>query len=248
MIRLAAMSFRISRDVMALLLAALLPVLPAFADDGAAGEPAVESQKYEFPYKEIFGKSKHDVGNYAKVTHKLGASSMKGDRDDNYKAHRDLEIDIVASDAATLRLKARLVEESRTDGEASFKDDVLEEILGTGIFSSQAWEVATVQNGATGRLSTSFAPDVSWEFAAARYRKVQEPGSVIAVLRHDERRIEFLQDEQDLIKAYEEGDWLASGAAREYTFRASLDPELKLLLLGGMEAAKISARFWDSIH
>jgi hypothetical protein len=208
----------------------------------------VESYKYKFPYKEMFGKSKHDVGNYAKVAHKLGASSTKGDGDDNYKAHRDLGIDIVTGNAATLRLKARLVQESRTDSEASFRDDVLEEILGTGILGSQAWAVATVQNRATGTLSTSFAPDATWEFATATYRNVQEPDSVIAVLRHDARRIEFLQDEHDLIKAYEDGEWLASGAAREYTFRASLDPELKLLLLGGMEAAKISARFWDSIH
>jgi len=242
------MSLRICRGVVALLLASQLPDVPAFADGGAADEPGVERYIYEFPYKEIFGKSKHDVGDYAKVAHKLGASSSKGDGDNNYKAHRDLGIDIVTGSAATLRLKARLVQESRTDSEASFRDDMLEEILGTRILSSRAWEVATVQNRATGTLSTSFAPDATWDFATATYRNVDEPNAVIAALRHDERRIEFLQDERDLIKAYEDGEWLASGAAREYTFRAGLDPELKLLLLGAMEAAKISARFLDSIH
>ena len=172
MLRLVAMSVRICHVVVALLLASLVPVVDTFADDVAAGQQAVESYKYKFPYKEMFGKSKHDVGNYAKVAHKLGASSTKGDGDDNYKAHRDLGIDIVTGNAATLRLKARLVQESRTDSEASFRDDVLEEILGTGILGSQAWAVATVQNRATGTLSTSFAPDATSRFRIGKSRRI----------------------------------------------------------------------------
>jgi hypothetical protein len=209
----------------------------------AAEPPAVESYKYTFPYKEMWGTSKHPVGDYADISHKVGPVSSKSSDRYNYKSRRELGIDIVTTDAATLRLDAKLVERGEGEDNATLFDEILEELIDMQL----GWDTS-VHRSARGTLSTSFAPDVVWELAVSRYSPNMEPGSVIALLVYGDRKIQFVEQKFGLIDVFEEGDWLSSGADREYTFREDLDPELKLVLLGGMEAVKISIKFHDSLH
>jgi hypothetical protein len=240
----------IRHGVTLILLAALVPGMETHADESAVPPAAIESYKYKFPYKEIFGKSEHRVGDYAQVVHKVGATTTKGDVDENYKASRKLSIDIVTNDSTTARIDAKLIERGYSEDDATFTDEIVEELLHTDFF---VLHETTVLRSAKGTLGTSAAPDVVWEFIAARYSqtgygRIREPDSVTAVLTHGERKILFLEAEDGLMNAYEDGEWLGSGADREYTFSKYLDPDLKLVVLGGMEAAKISAKFMDSIH
>ena len=142
------------------------------------------------------------------------------------------------------------MERGYSEDDATLIDEIVEELLNTDFFVLRE---TTILRAAKGTLATSLAPDVVWEFTAARYSRtryssISEPDSVTAVLAQGERKILFLEGEKGLINAYENGEWLGSGADREYTFSGDLDPGLKLLVLGGMEAAKISAKFIDSIH
>lgn len=217
----------------------LMLAIPALA----AEPPAVESYQYEFPYREMWGKSKHSVGDYAEINHKFGATTTRSSDRFNYKSRRELGIDIVTTDAATLRVDAKLVERGEGEDNSTLFDEFLEQLI-----DMQLARDTSVHRSARGTLSTSFAPDVVWELAVSRYSPNLEPGSVIALLIYGDRKIEFVEQESGFIDVFEEGEWLSSGADRVYTFREGLDPELKLVLLGGMEAVKISIKFYDSLH
>lgn len=228
----------------------------AAASEGPTSSPggdyAVETYTYEFPYREIFGKSKHKVGDFARVVHHVGAISNRSDGS-SWKAGRKLWIEIATADAGTLRLDAKLVERGTAEDTATFLDEVFEELLDTQL----GWEVS-LQRSAKGTLGMSDEPGVSWQFVMDVSEPDKDSSSLTATLVQGERRLDFLEEGcngnqaypgQGLcIAAYEEGRWLGHGDNREYVFREGLDPGLKLLVLGGIEAVKISVKFHDSLH
>lgn len=224
----------------------------ALPQEAPGADYAVERYVYEFPFAEFFGKSKHKVGDYAEVVHRVGGIGTRG-RGDSWRARRDLWIEISTKGGATLRLDAKLVERGVIEDHATLLDELFEELL-----DMQIGQQTDVERSATGTLTTSDEPGAIWQFALLVLDPHDADPFVTAELVNDKRRLWF--EEQDCIGgspqpgrkvcvgAWEGNRWLGSGDAREYVFREGLDPGLKLVVLGGIEAAKIAVRFNDSIH
>lgn len=212
----------------------------------------IERHVYNFPFVEIFGKSKHKVGNYAEVVHRVGGIGNRS-KGDSWRARRDLWIEIATTDGATLRLDAKLVERGFIEDNATLLDELFEELL-----DLQIGQETDIERSATGTLTTSEQPKATWRFALLVLDSHDGDPYLTAELVSVERRLWF--EEEDCIgrspqpgrkvcvAAWEGDRWLGFGDAREYVFREGLDPELKLVVLGGIEAVKIAVRFNDSIH
>ena len=212
----------------------------------AAEDSAVESYDYAFPFKEIFGRSDHRVGDYAEVEHLARSRSTKGKGGYKYEAYGKLRVKIRTSDAATLKFEGKMFQYGRHKDESGLLDEAME-----GLFKTQFGVTHTFSRSAKGKLSTSLNPDIVWQFDMDRQVVPKGPDGPVAQMAHGDRTIQFLWQSSGgkaIIDAYEDGLWLSSGAARNYTFRENLDPDLKLLLLGGMEAVKVAAKFHDTLH
>lgn len=201
-----------------------------------------------------FGKRKSRIGDFAEVTHKVGKMTDRHFKN-NFNSDFEFSLHVATLEGAEVKLngKNRTVYAPRDDDKGLLHDMVdfaVEEKWG---ISDVEMTYDAYESTYTATIATGDSPDDTWQFMVDRRWKAADMTIVVSgTLTNGSRTLRIESSSapptfESVAEIHEDGEVLCKRInGGEYEFRTGLSPELKLLLLAGMEILEVNANgdFW----
>lgn len=212
---------------------------------------AFETHRIHRQNLQWFGKRKSRIGDYAEVTHNVGKVTTR-----YFKSDFTFSLQVATFEGAAVKLKVknRTVYASLDDDDKGLVQDIVDFAI------EEKWGISNVEmtydaykSTYTATIITGDLPDDTWQFMAERRWKAGDGLVANGTLTNGSRTLHIKSSSvaptfESIAEIHEDGEVLCRriSGIDGYEFRAGLSPDIKLLLLTGMEILVINVHgeYW----